>query len=138
MAAILRRFLNMTKAATAPIPRDGALDTEALNQMRMETETNALVGTPNLPSSSFPRSAVLTWVGAVQITEIQNLLVITREIKALWIKGPLRKPGEDAAQQADLDARAMRVQELYNTLMAQRMEGQKRDAEARARGLEAQ
>jgi hypothetical protein len=43
MAAILRRFLNMTKAATAPIPRDGALDTEALNQMRMETETNALV-----------------------------------------------------------------------------------------------
>lgn len=43
MAAILRRFLNMTKAATAPIPREGALDTEALNQMRMETETNALV-----------------------------------------------------------------------------------------------
>jgi hypothetical protein len=28
----------------------------------------------------------------------------------------------------------MRVQELYNALMAQRMEGQKRDAEARARG----
>lgn len=77
-------------------------------------------------------------LNSIQITEIQNLLVITREIKALWIKGPLRKPGEDAAQQADLDARAMRVQELYNTLMAQRMEGQKRDAEARARGLEAQ
>ncbi|KAK6086453.1 hypothetical protein SCUP234_01146 [Seiridium cupressi] len=105
MAAIFRRFLNMTKAATALIPREGALDTEALNQMRMETETNAL-----------------------------NLLVITREIKALWIKGPLRKPGQDAAQQAELDAKALRVQELYNTLMAQRLEGQRRDAEAKARG----
>lgn len=70
----------------------------------------------------------------VQITEIQNLLVITREIKALWIKGPLRKPGEDAAQQAELDAKALRVQELYNKLMAQRLEGQRRDAEAKARG----
>ncbi|KAH6654663.1 hypothetical protein BKA67DRAFT_565909 [Truncatella angustata] len=114
MAAILRRFLNMTKAATAPIPKEGALDNEALNQMRMETETNAL------------------------ITEIQNLLVITREIKALWIKGPLRKPGEDAAQQAELDAKALRVQELYNALMAQRTEGQRRDAEARARGQQGQ
>ncbi|KAI1842674.1 hypothetical protein JX265_002721 [Neoarthrinium moseri] len=109
MAAILRRFLNMTKAATAPIPKEGALDHEALNQMRMENETAAL------------------------ITEIQNLLQITREIKALWIKGPLRKPGEDAAQQAELDSKARVVQGLYNELMASRLERQKADAEAQAR-----
>lgn len=128
MAAILRRFLNMTKAATAPIPKEGALDTEALNQMRMETETNALVD--ELVSDS---PWLIIDVSCIQISEIQNLLVITREIKALWIKGPLRKPGEDAAQQAELDAKAVRVQELYNVLMAQRLESQRRDAEAKAR-----
>lgn len=51
MAAILKRFLNMTKAATAPIPKENPLEFEALNQMRMETETTGLVCLPLLPKT---------------------------------------------------------------------------------------
>ncbi|KAH8673462.1 hypothetical protein BX600DRAFT_455326 [Xylariales sp. PMI_506] len=94
IAEILRRFLNMVTAATASIPKDGALEHAALNNMTMETETTAL------------------------IAEIQKLLQITREIKALWIKGPPRKPGEDASRDAEIDGKAQVVQDLYNKVMA--------------------
>ncbi|KXJ94535.1 hypothetical protein Micbo1qcDRAFT_44632 [Microdochium bolleyi] len=97
IAQILTRFRNMVMAATEPLPRDGAIiETAALNSMTMETETQAL------------------------ITEIQNLLTLNREIKALWIKGALRKPGEDAAREAELDRKAELVAGLFNEVMAAR------------------
>lgn len=61
-------------------------------------------------------SAVLT---RSQITEIQNLLTLNREIKALWIKGPLRGTGEDAAREAELDRKAELVTDLFNQAMVQ-------------------
>jgi len=96
IAQILTRFRNMVMAATEPLPRDGAIvETATLNSMTMETETQAL------------------------ITEIQNLLTLNREIKALWIKGPLRGTGEDAAREAELDRKAELVTDLFNQAMAQ-------------------
>ncbi|KAJ1335341.1 Surfeit locus protein 5 subunit 22 of Mediator complex [Microdochium nivale] len=97
IAQILTRFRNMVMAATEPLPRDGAIvETATLNSMTMETETQAL------------------------ITEIQNLLTLNREIKALWIKGALRKPGDDAAREAELDRKAELATDLFNQVMARR------------------
>lgn len=69
-----------------------------------------------------------------QISEIENLLQINREMKMLWIMGPLRTPGEDEAQQAELDAKARRVRDLYNQVMAQQLERRKAAAEAKVLG----
>lgn len=55
-----------------------------------------------------------------KITEIQNLLTLNREIKALWIKGALRKPGDDAAREAELDRKAELATDLFNQVMARR------------------
>ncbi|KAH7037870.1 uncharacterized protein B0I36DRAFT_72308 [Microdochium trichocladiopsis] len=109
IAQILTRFRNMVMAATEPLPRDGAIiETAALNSMTMETETQAL------------------------ITEIQNLLTLNREIKALWIKGPLRRTGEDDAREAELDRKAELVADLFNQAMAQREGRLRRQGESAA------
>jgi hypothetical protein len=151
MAEILRRFLNMCKAATAPIPRENPLEFEALNQMRMETETTAIVSFPPPPlrralplspplapafllSPDMEREAIVHTDQPVQISEIENLLQLSREMKMLWIMGPLRTPGEDEAQQADLDAKAQRVRELYNQVMAMQLQQRKTAAEAKVLG----
>jgi hypothetical protein len=65
-----------------------------------------------------------------KITEIENMLAITREIKALWIKGPIRKPGEDRKQEEELDAKAEMVQDMYNQVMALRAANAQKNAEA--------
>lgn len=48
---------------------------------------------------------------------MQNLLSINREIKALWIRGPPRLPGDDDQREADLDAQAEHVAGLYNRVI---------------------
>ncbi|KAI0129073.1 hypothetical protein BJ170DRAFT_358935 [Xylariales sp. AK1849] len=108
IAQIMKRFLNMVVAATEPITKDTTLEAAMLNSMTMETETAAL------------------------LTEVRNLLGINREIKALWVKGPLRKPGEDASRQAELDKKAEVVQDLYNQLMAMREQQMKEKAQREA------
>ncbi|KAI1247327.1 hypothetical protein MGN70_011215 [Eutypa lata] len=75
MATILSRFLNMVNAATDPPPQGAVIEHASLNRLAMRTETAALVN------------------------EIQGLYVLNREIKGLWLQGPLRKPGEGSAPQ---------------------------------------
>ncbi|OTA97719.1 hypothetical protein M434DRAFT_391651 [Hypoxylon sp. CO27-5] len=111
IAQILARFRNMIMAATAPIPQTGnIIEQAALNRMTMETETAAL------------------------ISEVQGLLAITREIKALWIRGPLRQPGEDSSREAEIDKQAETVTRLYDQALAMRDMAIRREAAARAQG----
>ncbi|KAI2780191.1 hypothetical protein F4815DRAFT_445743 [Daldinia loculata] len=97
IAQILSHFRNMVMAATAPISQGGnVLELAALNRMTMETESAAL------------------------ISEVQGLLAINREIKALWIRGPLRQPGESDTREAELDKQAADVARLYDRAIEMR------------------
>ncbi|KAI0436343.1 hypothetical protein F4803DRAFT_234455 [Xylaria telfairii] len=108
MAAILTRFRNMVAAASEPISATASIPQASLNLMTMNNETAAL------------------------IHEIENLLSLTREIKQLWIVGPLRKPGDadEKMVEKDLDERAARVSRLYNTLVELQNENAKRKVAA--------
>ncbi|KAI0480965.1 hypothetical protein GGR56DRAFT_628339 [Xylariaceae sp. FL0804] len=96
IAQILTRFRNMIVAATETLPTTNIIENAALNRMTMERETAAL------------------------ITEIENLLALNRQLKALWVVGPLRRPNADDDREAALDAKARRVQRLYDQVVALR------------------
>ncbi|KAI0004787.1 hypothetical protein F4779DRAFT_599418 [Xylariaceae sp. FL0662B] len=96
IAQILTRFRNMVQEAARPLPESGAVEHAALSRLAMETETSAL------------------------IVEVQNLLALNREIKALWMRGPLRQPGEDDGREAEIDRKAEMVTKLYDQAMAMR------------------
>ncbi|RYO81927.1 hypothetical protein DL766_009847 [Monosporascus sp. MC13-8B] len=107
VAQILTRFRNVIGAATEPLPREGAVfEHAALNRFTMRTEMAAL------------------------ITEIQNLVALNREIKALWMRGPLRKPGENDGLDAEIDRKSAAVADMYQRVMD--MFEEKKKAEARA------
>ncbi len=55
----------------------------------------------------------LTSLRSLQIAEVQGLLTLNREIKALWMTGPLRRPGEDGGLPAEeAERKAETVSEL--------------------------
>ncbi|KAI2642721.1 hypothetical protein GGS21DRAFT_486546 [Xylaria nigripes] len=95
MAEILTRFRNMVVAATEPLPTAAAIPQASLNAMTMNNEVSAL------------------------IKEVENLLALNREIKQLWIAGPLRKArdADEESREKEIDERATRVSRLYNALM---------------------
>ncbi|KAI0486789.1 hypothetical protein F4859DRAFT_510574 [Xylaria cf. heliscus] len=106
MAAILTRFRNMVAAATEPLPAAAAIPQAALSNIIMNNEAAAL------------------------INEVQNLVALNREIKQLWITGPLRKPGDADEKNVEkvIDERAARVSKLYNTLVELENEDAKKSA----------
>ncbi|KAI1172179.1 hypothetical protein F4777DRAFT_524974 [Nemania sp. FL0916] len=77
MASILTHFRNMVLAATEPLPTSAAIPQASLNTMTMNNEVSAM------------------------IKDVEDLLALTRELKQLWIAGPLRKPGD--ADEKNLD-----------------------------------
>ncbi|GAP87689.1 putative mediator of RNA polymerase ii transcription subunit 22 protein [Rosellinia necatrix] len=103
MAAILTRFRNMVLAATEPLPTAAAIPQASLNAMTMNNEVSAL------------------------IKEVENLLALTREIKQLWIAGPLRKPGDadEKSRDKEMDEKAFQVSKLYNRLVELQSENTK-------------
>ncbi|KAI0377152.1 hypothetical protein F5Y04DRAFT_285281 [Hypomontagnella monticulosa] len=106
IAQILSHFNGVVRAATEPLPKTGnVIEHAALNRMTMETETAAL------------------------ISEVQGLAAINREIKSLWIRGPLRKPGEDDGREAQLDHQAKTVSDLFTQALKLRDEAIKREKE---------
>ncbi|KAI0540836.1 hypothetical protein GGR58DRAFT_459140 [Xylaria digitata] len=106
MAAILTRFRNMVLAATEPLPTAAAIPQASLNAMTMNNEASAL------------------------IKEIENLLALNREIKKLWISGPLRKPGDadEKNREKEMDQKAAQVSKLYNTLVELESKSAKKSA----------
>ncbi|KAK6818915.1 hypothetical protein PG989_011027 [Apiospora arundinis] len=105
IAEILKRFLNMVVAATEPIDEGYTPEKASLNQMTMATETAAL------------------------IKAIENLLQLTRELKRLWITGPLRPTPEvereNRERDAAIDARTERIVNLFNKWIVKREEQQR-------------
>lgn len=69
----------------------------------------------------------------MQIKEVENLLALTREIKQLWIAGPLRKPGDadEQTRERKLDEQAHHVSNLYNELVALQIENENKQRIAR-------
>ncbi|GAW21724.1 hypothetical protein ANO14919_112480 [Xylariales sp. No.14919] len=110
MAAILTRFRNMVLAATEPLPTSTAIPQASLNAMTMNNEVSAL------------------------IKEVENLLALNREIKKLWIAGPLRKPGDadEKNLQKEIDEKASQVSKLYNTLVELEIEAARKSATQKA------
>ncbi|OTB01377.1 hypothetical protein M426DRAFT_220332 [Hypoxylon sp. CI-4A] len=109
MAQILTRFKNIIEAYTEPFPTTGnVLEHAALNRMRLESETNGL------------------------IAEVHGLIALSREIKALWIVGPLRQPGQDQNRESQLDQQALQVSRLYDQVVAMRDERIRQEARAQA------
>ncbi|KAI8952393.1 hypothetical protein F4801DRAFT_600025 [Xylaria longipes] len=106
MAAILTRFRNMVYAAGAPLPGSVAVPQASLNLLTMQNEATAL------------------------IKETENLLSLTREIKQLWIIGPLRKPGDanERKFETEMDERAAGVSKLHSTLVELQTELAKKSA----------
>ncbi|KAK8122613.1 hypothetical protein PG984_011283 [Apiospora sp. TS-2023a] len=105
IADILKRFLNMVVAATEPIDEGYTPEKASLNQMQMETETAALV------------------------KAIENLLGITREIRRLWMTGPLvsvaTAESRDRERDVAIDAKVERVLTLFNQWLPLRLEKQR-------------
>lgn len=56
------------------------------------------------------------------------MLALNREIKQLWIAGPLRKPGDasEVNREKEIDEKAARVSGLYTTLLAMEREAAKK------------
>ncbi|KAI1144312.1 hypothetical protein F5Y05DRAFT_364280 [Hypoxylon sp. FL0543] len=109
IAGVLAHFKNMIESVTEPIPTTGnIIEQAALNRLRMETETNAF------------------------IAEVENIVKLTREIRALWLRGPLRQPGQDAAREAELDRQSAAVATLYENALAMRNNAIRREAVLRA------
>ncbi|KAI1344147.1 hypothetical protein F5Y15DRAFT_104153 [Xylariaceae sp. FL0016] len=93
IAQILTRFRNMVMAVTQETPKTNIIEDAALNMMTMERETAAMIG------------------------EIENLLSLNREIKRLWMIGPLRKPGDEDDREAAMDKMAAQVVGLYSQVI---------------------
>ncbi|RWA05874.1 hypothetical protein EKO27_g9230 [Xylaria grammica] len=100
----------MVLAATEPLPTSMAIPQASLNAMTMNNEVSAL------------------------IKEVENLLALNREIKKLWIAGPLRKPGDadEKNLQKEIDEKASQVSKLYNTLVELESEAARKSATQKA------
>lgn len=94
MAAILTRFRNIINAATEPLSKTATIPQASLNLMTLNNETSAM------------------------IKEVENLLALSREIKMLWIAGPLQKPGDAGEKNREkmLDEKAHEVSRLWEEL----------------------
>ncbi|KAI1268382.1 hypothetical protein F5Y18DRAFT_227071 [Xylariaceae sp. FL1019] len=96
VAQLLTRFRNMIEAVSERVAESATISEGSQLRMRMDRECAAL------------------------ITEVENLLALNRELKQLWITGPLRD-SNDAANQAreeHLDEGARVVMSMSNHIIA--------------------
>jgi len=93
VADILERYRNVMLVATERISNRSNAGEAAYNSMHMDMETRGL------------------------IKSTQDLLALTRQLRELWVVGPLRKPGEGEREAEDaMDREARCVVELLNGL----------------------
>lgn len=69
-----------------------------------------------------------------QIKQVENLLQLSREMKTLWVTGPLitNAPDEVKALEAQIDAKTEAVCAMFNQWMAMRSRNVKEAAVAQA------
>lgn len=92
VAELLTRFKNLISLAGSPVEKNATKEVAAAQALQMEVETTALV----------------------RATE--DLHVLTRELKELWLFGPLRKIGEGEGE-GSIDQDSVRVGELLEELI---------------------
>ncbi|KAJ9136853.1 hypothetical protein NKR23_g9495 [Pleurostoma richardsiae] len=93
IADVLQRFRNLTMLATDRITNKASTGTAAYHSMAMDLETQGM------------------------ITAIEDLLALTRQLRELWVVGPLRKPGEGEREAEEtIDSEVQRVTQMLNQL----------------------
>ncbi|KAL3425010.1 hypothetical protein PVAG01_04291 [Phlyctema vagabunda] len=92
VADLLTRFKNLVSLATAPVEAGATKEVAASQTQQMEVESAALV-----------RAA-------------ENLLVLTRELKEMWLAGPLRGLGEGEGE-GTIDDDAKQVGQMVEKLL---------------------
>ncbi|KUJ07084.1 uncharacterized protein LY89DRAFT_691891 [Mollisia scopiformis] len=92
IAELLTRFLNLVKLAASPVEEGATKEVAAAQAFEMECESSALV-----------RAS-------------EDLLQLTRELKELWLFGPLRgiKEGEGEGK---MDEDSIKVGEMVEALL---------------------
>ncbi|KAE9367853.1 hypothetical protein N431DRAFT_429167 [Stipitochalara longipes BDJ] len=92
VAALLTRFKYLVDLAATPVEDGATKEVAAANAFRMEVESSALV-----------RAA-------------EDLLQLTRELKEMWLFGPLRGIGEGEGE-GKMDEDAKKVGEMVEALL---------------------
>ncbi|KAN0095309.1 Mediator complex, subunit Med22 [Hyaloscypha variabilis] len=92
VAALLTRFKYLIDLAATPVEDGATKEVAAANAFRMEVESSALV-----------RAA-------------EDLLQLTRELKEMWLFGPLRGIGEGESE-GKMDEDAKKVGEMVEALL---------------------
>ncbi|KAH8805616.1 mediator complex, subunit Med22 [Xylogone sp. PMI_703] len=92
IAELLTRFKNLISLVAEPAQDGATLEVAASQSFQMEVETNALV----------------------QASE--DLLRLTRELKEMWLFGPLREIGEGEGE-GSMEEDSKKVGEMVNELL---------------------
>ncbi|RDW59692.1 hypothetical protein BP6252_12779 [Coleophoma cylindrospora] len=92
VAALLTRFKNLVTLAATPAGDGATKEVAASQSFQMEVETNALIGAA------------------------EDLLKLTRELKEMWLFGPLRDIGEGESE-GTIDEDAKKVGEIVEKLL---------------------
>jgi len=103
VAALLTRFKNIISLAALPAGDGFTKEVAAAEAFQMEVETNAL------------------------ISAAEDLLQLTRELKELWIFGPLRGIGEGEGEEK-MDEDSTKVAGLIEELLKRKREDEKNQA----------
>jgi len=92
IAALLTRFKNLISLAAEPAEDGATLEVAAAQSFQMEVETNAMV------------------------QAVEDLLRLTRELKEMWLFGPLREIGEGEGE-GSMDEDSKKVGEMVRELL---------------------
>ncbi|KAM3073626.1 hypothetical protein ACMFMG_004489 [Clarireedia jacksonii] len=103
IAALLTRFKNLVSLAALPAEDAFAKEIAAAEGLRMEVESNALT------------------------SAAEDLLKLTRELKELWIFGPLRDIGEGEGEGA-MEEDSKKVEELVAAQLKKKYEQEQQKA----------
>ncbi|PQE10836.1 Cell cycle control protein [Rutstroemia sp. NJR-2017a WRK4] len=103
IAALLTRFKNLVSLAALPTEDAFAKEIAAAEGLRMEVESNALT------------------------SAAEDLLKLTRELKELWIFGPLRGIGEGEGEGA-MEEDSKKVEELVAAQLKKKHEEEQQKA----------
>jgi hypothetical protein len=106
VAAILTRFTNLVQLCMAPEDDAATLETQASRSLQIE------VGWQGLVRLCWDYIWIRAENGS-QVKEAEDLLKLTRELKELWLAGPLRDIGEGEGD-GDMVENAKKVQELLD------------------------
>lgn len=124
VAALLTRFKNLVVLAAMPAGEGATKEIAASHAFQMEVETNALVSIHAHTQPSWQTRTTEPWLmrdSPRQVQAAEDLLQLTRELKELWLAGPLREIGEDE-ESTGMAEDANRVRDMVSRVLKQASE----------------